>query len=98
MDEEGDGSPETADLPLGAIRVTLQRGKEFVLSGDDAIAYRRQVEPFVLRDPAGGEAGGPFSGQVTGHLAPRPAVAEPPGRKAKPPDGGKPKPRRGHRP
>lgn len=90
-DEEGDGTPATAGLPPGDIRVTLERGKEFVLSGEDAARYRALVAPYVQGQAAGGEAAGPFSEQDYGHVAPRPEVARRP--EELPPGTGPPEPR-----
>jgi hypothetical protein len=76
FDVEGDGSPDTAGIPVGAIRVTLERGEAFVLMGDDADSYRRQVERFVLPDPAAPPASA-FAGPSVGGPAPRPVEPEP---------------------
>lgn len=99
-DQEGDGTPATAGLPPGDIRITLERGKEFVLCGEDAESYRRQVEPYVLRDPADGDSAGSSSdrGPVSGHLAPRPVPPEPEhGHGVDPQAGGGHRPERGER-
>jgi hypothetical protein len=52
MDEENDGTAETAHIPPGGVRVTMEAGKEFDLTGDDATTYKRQVNEAVCPDPA----------------------------------------------
>jgi hypothetical protein len=51
MDEEFDGTPETAHLPPGGVRVTMVCGKEFDLTAPWADVYRRQVAAIVEPDP-----------------------------------------------
>lgn len=48
MDEEYGTDPEPVGIPPGCIRVTLEQGKEFVLSGGDAESYRAMVEAEVI--------------------------------------------------
>jgi hypothetical protein len=52
MGEENDGTPETGHIPAGALRLTLESGKEFDLGDGDADKTRRHMAVFVLPDPA----------------------------------------------
>ncbi len=52
MGEEHDGSPETASIPPGGVRLTLESGKEFNLDNGDADKCRRHMAVFVLPEPA----------------------------------------------
>lgn len=51
MDEENDGTEETAHIPAGGVRVTMEAGKEFNLVGEDAETYRRHACDQVMNDP-----------------------------------------------
>lgn len=68
MDEANDGTPETAHIPSGGIRVTLEAGKEFDLVGDDADAYNRQANEAVCPDPG---AKAPERSPIVGHAVRR---------------------------
>lgn len=52
MGEEHDGTPETAHIPPGGVRITLESGKEFDLTNGDADKCKRFVGEFFLPDPA----------------------------------------------
>jgi hypothetical protein len=74
MDEANDGTPETAHIPPGGIRVTLEAGKEFDLTGDDAASYNRQVEGVVCPDATAKPS---ERSPVVGHAVRRGGAAQP---------------------
>jgi hypothetical protein len=51
MDEEHDGSADMLQVPLGGLRVTMERGKEFILCRADAELFRRFVDSELLPLP-----------------------------------------------
>lgn len=44
MDEKHDGTPVTAHIPPGGIRVTMESGVEFELVGEEAVEYDRLAD------------------------------------------------------
>lgn len=45
-------------IPVGAIRLSVYPGEDFILSGDDADEFRRQLDELFPR-PARGQGGAP---------------------------------------
>jgi len=51
MDEQHDGTPETAHIPAGGVRVTLESGIAFDLVGEEADSYNRAVDEALWVSP-----------------------------------------------
>lgn len=71
MDEEIDGSSDAVHVQLGGLKVTMMKGKEFVLCPEEAAIFRRYVDAELLPFP---EPGAP--GSILGSAHSRPDEAD----------------------